>query len=320
MKILQGIKDVCRKFIAEVTHVSLPLLNQRGEREMLKQLRHEHTWVQEIPSKQKWVNQDVIKIPKRGDAPKVLINNTQYPIAKSKRQDTHILLTLNKFDTENTIVTLDELYALPYDKVSDVQMQHRETLEDETMEYGLYGIPPTKKDESENLFIIETTGADRGDGSRKLVKKDVRRLQEKMNKAGIAKKGRILVLCDEHETDLYDEDAQFENKMANHKEGKPAPMLYGFKVYTDSTTPEYDDNLEKLPYQSVSVGRKSSVVFHKKATAKATGTVKRIALPADMNPEERENVIGYQLYHVIVAYGVEGSAAIVSAKAPAAKT
>ncbi|MFD2566084.1 hypothetical protein [Pseudotenacibaculum haliotis] len=301
---------------AEVTHVSLPLLNQRGERELLKQLRHEHTWVAEIPSKQKWVNNDVIKIPKRGEAPKVLINNTQYPIVKNKRDDSHIILGLNKFDTENTEVSLDELYALPYEKVSDVQMQHRETLEDETMEYGLYGIPPTEKDEANNLFIIETTGPDRGDGTLKLVKKDLRTLQEKMNKAGISKKGRILVLCDEHETDLYDEDSKFENKMANHKEGTPAPMLYGFKIYVDSTTPEYDDNLEKLPYQSVDVGRKSSVVFHKKATGKANGTVVRIALPASMNPEGRAHVIGYQFYHVIVAYGVEGSAAVVDGKTP----
>ena len=234
---------------------------------------------------------------------------------KNKREDSHIILGLNKFDTENTIVSLDELYALPYDKVSDVQMQHRETLEDETMEYGLYGIPPTEKDEDANLFIIETTGEVKENGLKKLVKKDLRALQEKMNKAGIPKKGRILILCDEHETDLYDEDRQFENKMGNHKEGSPAPMLYGFKIYVDSTTPEYNDNLSKLPYQSVDVGRKSSVVFHKKATAKAIGSVVRIALPANMNPTERENVIGYQLHHVIVAYGVEGSAAIVSGKA-----
>lgn len=312
---MKRLKSIYRKFVAEVTHIALPLLNQRGERELLKQLRHEHTWVKEIPSKQKWVNNDVIKIPKRGDAPKVLINNTQYPINKIKRNDSHIILGLHKFDTENTPVSLDELYALPYDKTSDVQLQHRETLEDETMEYGLYGIPPTEKDETANLFILETTGPTKDDGLKKLVKKDLRTLQEKMNKAGIAKKGRVLILCDEHETDLYDEDNQFENKMANHKEGSPAPMLYGFKIYVDSTTPEYDDNLVKLPYQSVDVGRKSSVVFHKRATGKANGTVVRIALPANMNPTEREHVIGYQLYHVIVAYGVEGSAAIVSGKA-----
>ena len=314
MKNMKNLFNKALVFLAEATHVNLPLLNQRAEKEMLKQLRHEHTWVAEIPSKPKWVNNDVIKIPKRGEAPKVLINNKQYPILKNKRKDSHVIMSLNKFDTENTAVTLDELYALPYEKVSDVQLQHRETLEDETLEYGLYGLPPNQKDEAANLFIIESTGAVKSNGLKKLLKRDLRALQEKMNKAAIPKKGRILILCDEHETDLYDEDSQFENKMMNHKEGSPAPMLYGFKIYTDAATPEYDDNLKKLPYQSAEVGRKSSVVFHKNSTAKASGTVVRIALPASMNPTEREHVIGFQLYHIIVAYGVEGSAAIVSGK------
>ncbi len=154
---------------------------------MLKQLRHEHTWASEIKSKQSWVNNDVIKIPKRGAAPAVLINNTNYPIVKNERDDSHVIVSLNKFDTENTTVTEDELYALPYEKVSDVQMQHRETLEDETMEYGIWGLAPLEDDEAENQFVLETTGANDGTGRLKLTTKDLRNLQAKMNKKGIAK-------------------------------------------------------------------------------------------------------------------------------------
>src|SRR5699024_9718350 len=101
-----------------VTVVGTALKNTLAEKELLKQLRHEHTWVSEIRSRQRWVNQDTIKIPKRGDAPKVLIDNTNYPIESNQRGDSHIVISLHKFDTENTTVTDDELYALPYEKTS----------------------------------------------------------------------------------------------------------------------------------------------------------------------------------------------------------
>lgn len=298
------------------TTVALPVKNQLAEREMIKQLRHEHTWASEIRSKQAWVNNDTIKIPKRGAAPAVLINNTNYPIVKNNREDAHVVVSLNKFDTENTIVTKDELYALPYEKVSDVQQQHRETLEDETMEYGLWGLAPQSDDEAENQFVLESTGENDGTGRLKLTTKDLRTLQAKMNKAGINKKGRILILCDDHVSDLLEEDRKFYTQYHNQTEGVISGRYYGFKIYEDSTTPEYDDILlTKLAYGSVTVGRKSSVVFHKGSTAKATGTVERFARPAELDPENRENTIGFRVWHIIVAYGIEGSAAIISGKA-----
>jgi hypothetical protein len=113
-----------------VTPVAAPILNEQAEREMIKQLRHDNSWLSELRSKNNWVSNDVIKIPKQGAAPAVLINNQVYPIASNKREDSHVILSLNKYDTENTTVTEDELYALPYEKTSDVQQQHREELED----------------------------------------------------------------------------------------------------------------------------------------------------------------------------------------------
>lgn len=291
------------------------LKNSTAEKEMLKQLRHEHTWVSEIKSKQGWVNQDTIKIPKRGAAPKVLIDNTNYPIVKNERDDSHVIVSLHKFDTENTIVTEDELYALPYEKVSDVQEQHRETLEDATLEYGLWGLAPQSNNEANNLFVLETTGEDDGTGRKKLQTKDLRTLQAKMNKKGIDKNGRILILSDDHVSDLLEEDRKFYTQYHNQKEGAISTKYYGFTVYEDSTTPEYNDStLAKIPFGSTTVGRKSSVIFHKGSTAKAVGSIKRFALPAELNPEMRENTIGFRLHHIIVAYGVEGSAAIISGK------
>ena len=302
--------------MATITVSPAQLKNTTAEREMIKQLRHIHTWVSEIKSKQGWVNQDTIKIPKRGAAPKVLIDNTNYPIVKNERDDSHVIIALHKFDTENTIVTDDELYALPYEKTSDVQEQHRETLEDTTLEYGLWGLAPQANDAANNLFVLVTTGENDGTGRLKLTTKDLRTLQALMNKKGIDKNGRILILSDDHVSDLLEEDRKFYTQYHNQAEGVISSKYYGFKIYEDSTTPEYNDTtLAKIPFGSATLGRKSSVIFHKGTTAKAVGTVKRFARMAEEDPENRENTIGFRLYHIIVAYGIEGSAAIISGKA-----
>jgi len=301
--------------MAGVTAVPLQLKNTTAEKEMIKMLRHAHTWVQEIKSKQNWVNQDTIKIPKQGAAPKVLIDNTNYPIVKNRREDSHVIVSLNKFDTENTIVTEDELYALAYEKTSDVQVQHRETLEDTTAEYGLWGLAPQANSEADNLFVLVTTGEDDGTGRKRLTSKDVRTLQSKMNKKAIDRNGRVLILCDDHVSDLLAEDKNFFTQYHNAVDGVLSKRYYGFITYEDSRTPQYHDTtLAKLPYGSLTVGRPSSVVFHKNVTAKAAGTVKRFARMAEDDPENRQNTIGFQLYHVIVSYGIEGSAAIISGK------
>ena len=132
-----------------------------------------------------------------------------------------------------------------------------------------------------------------------------------MNKKGINKKGRILLLSDDHVSDLLDEDRKFYTQYHNHGDGAISNKYYGFKIYEDSTTPEYDATGEKIPYGRVTTGRKSSVVFHKGSTAKATGTIERFARDAKDDPENREHTIGFRLWHIIVAYGVEGSAAII---------
>ena len=95
--------------MAAVTPVALPVLNQTAEKEMIKKFRHDNTWLGALKSKQGWVDNNVIKIPKRGAAPTVLINNAVYPIVSAGRDDSHVVLSLNKYETTNTTVTAAEL-------------------------------------------------------------------------------------------------------------------------------------------------------------------------------------------------------------------
>ena len=87
--------------------VDLTLKNELAVTELIKNFRHENTWLEAVPSKPQWVGNDVIKIPIRGSAPRVLIDNTVYPIDSSEREDGYLKVSLHKYETENTAVTAD---------------------------------------------------------------------------------------------------------------------------------------------------------------------------------------------------------------------
>ena len=297
-----------------ISTVSTPLLNQQAEREMIKQFRHDNSWLSELRSKNNWVNNDVIKIPKRGTVPNVLINNEIYPIVSNKREDSHVVISLNKYDTENTTVTEDELYALPYEKTSDVQMQHREELEDVTAEHGLHSLSPAQN--TSTTPVIECTGAE-VDGRKTLKSADLVTLKGKLDKLKVPKKGRVLVLCSDHVSDLLNEDRTFYQQYHNAKDGVLSPNYYGFKLYESTYNPTYfvdagDANtIKKVAFDAVSGDLQASICFHKKTATKARGSVKRFMKKADDSPEMRESTIGFRVWFIAVAIKDEGVGAIV---------
>lgn len=293
------------------TTSNLALKNELAESELIKNFRHDNTWLQELTPKPQWVNNNTIKIPKRGLAPKVLINNQVYPIQSNKREDGHVIIALNMYDTENTTVTDEELHALPYDKIGDVQQQHREELEDKTAEHALYSIAP---DNTATTPVLKTTGEDDGTGRKRLTAKDLINLKKALDKLLVPKQGRVLVLCPDHVADLLIEDLSFKQRYQDANGGKIANSYYGFEIYESTYAPKYDKTtLARKPFGSAdATSVEASVVLHKKNTVKAPGTVTRYARAAADNPERRENTIGFRIYWIAVAIKDEGAAAIIS--------
>ncbi|MBF6607765.1 MAG: hypothetical protein ITG00_03400 [Flavobacterium sp.] len=291
-----------------VTPVALPLLNQQAEKEMIKQFRHDNSWLAELKSKNQWVNNDVIKIPKQGAAPSVLINNQTYPIAKSTREDSHVVISLNKYDTTNTIVTEDELYALPYEKVSDVQTQHRSELEDVTAQHALHSIAPLAH--SGTTPVLTVTGTAVG-GRPTLQSKDLITLKTALDKLNVPAVGRILVLCPEHYADLMAEDRIFYQQYHNATNGTLSKSYYGFTVYQSNYNPTYNGDSEKVAFGATQGAKVASIVFHKNTAVKATGNIQRFARPSELDPENRENTVGFRLWFVAVAIRDEGVGALI---------
>lgn len=294
--------------MAGVTPVALPVLNQTAEKEMLKKFRHDNTWLGMLKSKQSWVDNDVIKIPKRGAAPDVLINNTVYPIVSAGRDDTHVVLSLNKYETTNTTVTAAELYALPYEKVSDVQEQHREELEDKTAQHALHSIAPSTN--SATMPVLVCTGAADAGGRLTLRSKDISNLKRKFDKLLVPKEGRMLVLCTDHVADLLDEDKTFTTQYHNAIDGVLSKNYYGFMVHESTYNPTYTAGT-KVAFGAADGAQVSSIAMHTKTCFKATGTVARYARPKELDPENRRHTIGFELYFIGIAIRDEGVAAII---------
>lgn len=294
------------------------LQNEIAEKELIKKFRHDKTWMQELKSKPNWVNADVIKIPRRGAAPTVLINNTIYPIVKNDREDDFIIVALHKYDTTNTTVSDDELYALPYEKLSDVQVQHREELEDKTAAHGLWSLAVPAN--SATTPVIETTGENDGTGRKRLITKDLINLKTRLRKLTGGNGNLICVLSAEHEGDLLIEDAAREKSWGNMEDGSLTKNHMGFKLYpSTSENPMYkkvSTVWTRLAFGAVDVAAKeASIVFLKQSAVKAPGSVKRYARAAADDPENRENTIGFRCYYVCVSMQDEGNAAIVSGTA-----
>lgn len=281
-----------------------------AEKELIKHFRHKGTWLERVPSKNKWVGNDVIKLNEIGADPEVLINNNTYPITVSSRTDTSTAISLFKYDTTNTKITDDELYGLPYDKLGSVQQQHRETLEDSTQEHALHSLAPMANTADTPIFT--TTGANDGTGRKKLISIDLINYKNQLDNLKIPKRGRVLVLCPDHIADLLAEDKNLNVQYQNHKEGAISKNYYGFEIYEDIIPPVYDGSLNKIPYGSATPGTAASVLFLAQRTAKARGSVVRYMGKAEDNPENRETVVGFRLYFIAIPTSLKGQGAIVS--------
>jgi hypothetical protein len=287
--------------------------NELRERMLINNFRWDENWTGRVSNKSNWVNQDAIRLNQMGADPAVLINNNTYPIPVNSRTDASTVISLFKYDTENTVVTDDEIYALPYDKNGSVQQQHRLTLEESIRVHGLHSLAPIAN--STNTPIIETTGPVTGSRKR-LVYNDLVELGKKLDALKVPRSGRCIVLSADHKADLLLEDKGLQNQMHNHSNGMIANNYAGFDLYSDIENPKYApvSTVEtKIAYGAATPGREASVVFHAAAASKAMGSVKVYSRDSKIDPENRESVMGARMWAIMIPTREKGQAAILSA-------
>lgn len=292
---------------------SAVVLKQMWETALIEAFRSERTWIGRIPRKDQYVGNNAINVQEIGADPRVLINNTVYPIPTAGRTDDTLILALNKYDTENTKVTRDELEGLPYDKEGSVIRQHRDTLAEQTAEHGLFSLCPAGN--TADTPVISTTGGDNGAGRKRLKSMDLIALKQRLDSLRIPKAGRMLILCADHVNDLLVEDQSFQLRYNNTEKGSILANFYGFEIFEDLANPVFT-GLAKKAYGAAADPstdcNASTLVFAPRAF-QATGTVEMFYQEKHTNPTMRESVVGFEVYNIIAPMKSTGFGAIVSA-------
>lgn len=295
--------------------LSAVVLREMWETAMIEPFRAFGQFLAGIPRKDQYVGNNTINLTEIGADPNVLINNTSYPIATAGRTDDNIAIALYKYDTENTVITDDELYALPYDKPNSVVRQHRDVLTEKILAHSLYGLCVPA--DSATTPVLETTGADDGTGRLRLTRSDIIKFQRVLDELNVPMEGRRLVLCPKHYEDLLLEDATLNMPVHNVSLGMVRPDYYGFQTYKYTNCPLFDSAGDKKAFgaSTVSGDRQATVFFILGRSFQAQGTLKFYYRDAATDPENRETVAGYRVYGATLPLKNTGFGALISANA-----
>ncbi len=272
-------------------------------------------WYDRIRSYDQYVENDVIHFTEIGGDPKVLVNNSTYPLNITKLEDADKPVSLDKFDTEATPVTDDELHAVSYDKMASVQERHREAIKESVRQKAIHAIAPDAHSAGKTIVVRTSGEKDTASLRKRLSVADLIGLKAAFDAMGTPATDRVLVLCSEHVNDLLHTDQKFrEAYNINQTEGKIA-RLYGFDIYEYNGTPYYTSAGNKKAFGS-SVGntdRQASVAFHVPSMMKANGSVQMYYSEAKNDPLYHRNLVNFRKWGICLPLkGDKTRAAIVS--------
>lgn len=277
--------------------------------ELKEDFSGDDVWISELKDYSAFVDHDVINLAEAGVAPEVLVDNTTYPIPKADRADQALTLELRRFDTENTSLKHADRVELAYNKLESIVGQHKEALRMAFMEVGAHAIAPTA--DGQYTPIRTSTGADIGNGYKRLKFADLLAMRTAFNQAEIPQQGRIVLLSTQHDEDLRLEDQDKYDKMMDKG------MIAGFKIYdqADKRLPQYDTATgNKVAYGATAPATavSASVFFSKNEVMRAVGTDDMFHGKAEDNPTTREDVIGFARRGLILPIRNKGIGAIYS--------
>ena len=285
--------------------------------ELVKALRArlEGTWLQGIPDQSSLVDNDVIHMVDVGADPKVLIDNTTYPLEVQKLDDGDLTFKLCKFQSQPTPVTDDELYALSYDKMSRVKESHANAINDSKIMKAAHALCPTKN--TGTTPVLKTTGAkDATTGRVKMVVDDVVAMKRALDKLGVPAQNRRLVLCPDHVNDLLETEQNFREQYNNiNRNDGTVGRLYGFDIYEYSGNPTYDHTKgeKKAVGAAAATGDfQCSFAFYIPRVFKATGSTKMYYSDAATDPVNQRSLISYRHYFVCLPKKEDAAVAIMS--------
>lgn len=280
------------------------------ENQIMENFYPERSFLTRVKDFTAHVNANKLHIPSAGIDPKVLVNNNTYPIDVVGREDEDCEISLEKFETENTLVRRPEAIEYSYEKLESVISQHRNTLQTYTARKAVHAFAPIQ--DSVDTPLIYTSGEE-FQGRRRLCANDILTLKECFDDALIPLENRWIVLSPKHVSDLLREDLKLFKDITDLKNGEPFKFA-GFGFYSFPYMPTYRGG-NKVAYGAEhQAGDKfASVAFYGGEVMKADGDLHAYLLEDD--PRERGTIVGFDKRFIAMPIRNKGIGAIVSANA-----
>lgn len=256
-----------------------------------------------------FVENDSLHFASAGIDPKVLVNNTTYPIKIVGREDEDQEIILDKFETENTIVRRPDAIEYSYDKLESVIKQHRSVLQASTAKKAIHAFAPDS--DTNDTPLVLTTGAASGTRKR-MTFEDLLTLKERFDNALVPLEERYIVLHPKHVTDLLMEDIKTFKELTDFKNGEPNRFA-GFGIYEFPFMPTFNisgKTATKVKFGFSNTEHFASVAFCKDEVMKADGEIYMYSRVDD--PEERATIVGFDKRFIALPIRGKGIGAIVS--------
>ena len=255
------------------------------------------------------VEYNKINMAEAGMDPKVLVDNSSYPVNTSQREDNPLELVLHTFDTENTVVRNIEEKESEYSKMESVVRSHRNALRIKNGGYAAYNWAPSANGDLTPVF--KASGDLNASGQKKLTFEDLLAMRSWFVSRDVPVESVVLVLNAIHQADLMAEDMkQFKDILSGNK-------FYGVTVFTSSVLPWYTaaDGTKKAFGSAVTseTDTQGSIMYCDTEVMRAVGDVEVFARYKD--PQERGDLIGFQQRFTAMPICSKYISAIYSAKA-----
>lgn len=295
--------------------------------ELVKRFRFKREWLSRIPRYDAHVKNKVIHLVDVGADPEVYIDlviDENNPVPTSTRTDQDIPISLNRYDTENTRVSLTELRAISYDKMAVTLDLHMNAISDKAAKRAAFNLAATNDD-----YIKTTTGNSDGRAvpKKRITPDDLIMISEitsiTADEGGpdFPEGEMIGVLDPRHVADLQKLDQNFDKQWKNAQTGELFPyngiaiMKFNNNArYTADGDGTFTRKAFGAAYDAANDLHSSLFFLPQRAFAAADPGPEMFFKMAVNDPELRSNTIGFRHWNIISKKKVDGFYQLVSPK------
>lgn len=251
------------------------------------------------------------------------VNNTQEFTPKAMNGE-NLIIPWEKYDTEPTSCTDEEMRALSFDKRSAIRQKHNESFQIGIRNHILWKLAPTDNSKEE-MPIFQTTGANDGSGRRRMCWVDLVNLSKWNLEQNFQMENQMYItLSAMHWADLIlDKDASsyFKDRTTfiDPSTGMTKPFM-GLQFFQNNDTPYYDlTEKEILEEGGTPVGgthERATTLFYAPNTYYHLNSVKSLYKPETTDTRSASPTSEYrtQTYGICSRIEEYGCAAILSGK------